>query len=99
MPLILERLLQSCTCLAHSVYWRTDHCSFRAVDGAQMSSRDYRAAGCMRLVRAATPGFAAGQQAKSPVVRSLVVCHRGIAPPLAMLHAEHTRFEHVRETL
>jgi hypothetical protein len=53
-----DRLLQSCVCIASSVYWRRDHASFREVDGMALGPSDYRAAGCMRLVRAAPPDFA-----------------------------------------
>jgi hypothetical protein len=72
-----DRLLQSCVCIANSVYWRRDHCSYRVVDGMQMGPDDYRAAGCMRLVRAAPSELA---PAASLRPRPLVVVRGGIAP-------------------
>jgi hypothetical protein len=78
MSLKWDRLLQSCVCIANCIYWRRDHFSYRVVDGAQMGPDDYRAAGCMRLVRPAPPDLA--QPTASPRPRPLVVAQRGIAP-------------------
>ena len=77
-----DRLLRSCLCAANSMYWRSDHASFREVDGIHMGPSDYRAAGCMRLVRAAPPESA--QATASPRARPLAVARRGIAPPQAV---------------
>jgi hypothetical protein len=66
---------------ADAMYWRRDHSSFREVDGAKMGRADYRAAGSMRLVRAAAPSSAAVETAPSGRAKPLAVLRAGIAPP------------------
>jgi hypothetical protein len=76
----VDQLLQSCVRFANSVYWRRDHASFREVDGATMRDGDYRAAGSMRLVRAA-PACVGVAPAPSRRPKPLAVLRAGIAPP------------------
>jgi hypothetical protein len=83
MSVLLDRMLESCLFLANRIWWHSDHYSFRVVDGSQMSSDDYRAAGCMRLVRAAERGFGAAPRLP-PRVNQPVVFRRGIAPPASV---------------
>lgn len=80
----VDQLFQSWVRFANSVYWRRDHASFRAVDGAKMSHADYRAAGSMRLVRAAPSCFDVAT-APSRRAKPLAVLRAGIAPPSGAL--------------
>jgi len=65
--------------VAHSLWWDLDHVSFEAVEGKHMKAHDYRAAGCMRLVRAAPRDFEStfGDETST---RSAMRVRRGLAP-------------------
>jgi hypothetical protein len=80
MGLKVDELLQGWVRFADSMYWRRDHASFREVDGAKMGDADYRAAGAMRLVRAA-PSHLGDAPAPSGRPKPMAVLRAGIAPP------------------
>ena len=52
-----DRWLRKSLHLANSIWWLHDQASYEVVDGRRLQRHDYRAAGCMRLVRPAEPGF------------------------------------------
>jgi hypothetical protein len=89
MNILLDRVFESCLVLANRIWWHSDHYSFRVVDGRQLRPDDYRAAGCMRLVRAAEHGFGATTRAQ-PCVNRPVVFRRGIAPAASIAHRSDT---------
>jgi hypothetical protein len=66
---IWHRCLRKGLQLANSIWWLHDQTSYEVVDGKRLRGHDYRAAGCMRLVRPAKPDFEstlAGQFTVSP---------------------------------
>jgi len=66
---IWDRWLRKSLHVANSIWWLHDQASYEVVDGKRLRGHDYRAAGCMRLVRPAEPDFEstlAGLYAASP---------------------------------
>lgn len=52
-----DRWLRKGLHMAHNLWWDLDHVSYEEVEGRRLKAHDYRAAGCMRLVRAAPRDF------------------------------------------
>jgi hypothetical protein len=65
---IWDRWLRKSLHVANSIWWLHDQASYEAVDGSRLQHHDYRAAGCMRLVRQADPDFEStlAGQSKAP---------------------------------
>ena len=74
-----DRWLRKGLHAAHHLWWDLDHVSFEAVEGRHMKPHDYRAAGCMRLVRAAPQDFESTFGDSTPT-RSTMRVRRGLSP-------------------
>ena len=74
-----DRWLQKSLHVAHSLWWDLDHVSYEAVESRRMKAHDYRAAGCMRLVREAPRDFESTFVDSAPA-RPPMLVRRGLAP-------------------
>ena len=78
-----DRWLRKGLHMAHSLWWDHDHVSYEAVEGRRMKAHDYRAAGCMRLVREAPRDFESTFGDSTPT-RPAMVVRGGLAPTSAV---------------
>jgi hypothetical protein len=74
-----DRWLRNSLHMAHSLWWDLDHVSYEAVESRRMKAHDYRAAGCMRLVREAPRDFESTFGDTTPSPPAMLV-RRGLAP-------------------
>ena len=74
-----DRWLRKGLHVAHNLWWDLDHVSYEAVEGRRMKAHDYRAAGCMRLVREAPRDFESSFGDATPA-RPAMLVRRGLAP-------------------
>ena len=74
-----DRWLRKGLHMAHTLWWDHDHVSYESVEGRHMKSDDYRAAGCMRLVREAPRDFESTFGDTTPT-RPAMLGRRGLSP-------------------